>query len=192
MTYITVPFFSIFKKLVLLFYHQLISKNISFQLRESLEESWCIWTDNCVMKIWRREKSVNIRKRKGRHVITENPSHFIADVETSIGIGLKYKMWIEISCLIYCLTNLTPQSIEVSVWNVSEVSIFGYFQQQSEKDGFFMCLLIWSDKCWKVTKSLRIIRLLQIDRQIKAKSKDGDHSRGWPAGSLFNSYYTKV
>ena len=29
-------------------------------------------------------------------------------------------------------------------------------------------------------------------RQLIKKSKVSDHSRGWPEGSLFDSYYTKV
>ena len=27
---------------------------------------------------------------------------------------------------------------------------------------------------------------------VSSKSKVGDHSKGWPESSLFNSYYTKV
>ena len=39
--------------------------------------------------------------------------------------------------------------------------------------------------------SLNSLMYILIEETI-SKSKVGDHSRGWPEGSLFNSYYTKV
>ena len=30
------------------------------------------------------------------------------------------------------------------------------------------------------------------DNKVSKKSKGGDPSQGWPEGSLFDSYYTKV
>ena len=41
-------------------------------------------------------------------------------------------------------------------------------------------------------QTITFLWLPVLRRRIVSKSKVGNHSQGWPEGSLFNSYYTKV
>ena len=48
-----------------------------------------------------------------------------------------------------------------------------------------------TNEAWHLERSCRFFEIYVMLYQVKV-SKVGDLSRGWPEGSLFNSYYTKV
>ena len=89
---------------------------------------------------------------------------------------------LQIITIVCYFTHICLQKEMTSIWHNQTNFTCGKNKSQISSH----CLTL-KGKNWNITQEEDLIPI------IKSKvSKVSDHSRGWPEGSLFDSYYTKV